>query len=361
MKQLIIAILCIVLLSAGAFAQTLPNEAPEGIAGNPDHWQNEQSLWQTIKQFIAPGGLTVVGGGLCSDDPDRSGTFTGYPTAKACRSNFNYRGMVFVLYQGSPWQEVDRVQIQQGARGCMDINPGEEYHFETYICDRQVERSCTDSDGGRNYEVKGTVNFEIEGEDTTTAVDQCYGDDMLVERYCDDDNSMASTQRSCDCEDGTCVFEDDDEDDVQMISGYFRSDDSCSRATIREDQVSEDFYTTEAACLADIPVDDGSDDSNSDGQDDNNNDDTVCTTDYTPVCADGETWLNSCFANLAGHDDYEQGECPDDQGNDTGSEQDNGHDQDGGSDNAGNGQTGQHNAFAQFFIDIWDWFRGIFT
>jgi len=61
--------------------------------------------------------------------------------------------------------------------------------------------NCTDSDGGKNYAVKGTVKTN----DGATYDDLCKSDTVLVEYYCSSDNRAFSEIKNCDCKDDRCV------------------------------------------------------------------------------------------------------------------------------------------------------------
>ena len=71
--------------------------------------------------------------------------------------------------------------------------------------------SCTDSDGGKNYNVKGTITYYVNGVQYTLT-DTCdsspaYADLMVFERYCLDDGGTAGLTYFCPngCSDGACV------------------------------------------------------------------------------------------------------------------------------------------------------------
>jgi cysteine-rich repeat protein len=65
---------------------------------------------------------------------------------------------------------------------------------------------CSDSDGGKNYDVKGTVrSLSSAGQQFGTS-DHCKDANSLVEYYCAADNLKAAFEiKSCDCQDGVCV------------------------------------------------------------------------------------------------------------------------------------------------------------
>ena len=71
--------------------------------------------------------------------------------------------------------------------------------------------SCTDSDGGKNYNVKGTITYYVNGVQYTLT-DTCdsspaYADLMVFERYCLDDGGTAGLTYFCPngCSDGACI------------------------------------------------------------------------------------------------------------------------------------------------------------
>lgn len=63
--------------------------------------------------------------------------------------------------------------------------------------------SCTDSDGGKIKEVKGTVTgVDINGESFSKS-DECVRGMFLIEYYCDG-NALANYNYECKCEEGAC-------------------------------------------------------------------------------------------------------------------------------------------------------------
>jgi hypothetical protein len=73
--------------------------------------------------------------------------------------------------------------------------------------EENTSKSCTDSDGGKNYYTKGTLVVKENGA-TTTIVDVCSADGItLHEWYCGVDNSEEVQQYTCPngCKDGACI------------------------------------------------------------------------------------------------------------------------------------------------------------
>ncbi len=64
---------------------------------------------------------------------------------------------------------------------------------------------CTDSDGGKNYSVKGTLRTKYGVE----IADQCINRSSLREYYCEDDGGVGMVDYTCTyaCSDGACIFE----------------------------------------------------------------------------------------------------------------------------------------------------------
>lgn len=79
------------------------------------------------------------------------------------------------------------------------------------------EYKCTDSDGGKDYYVKGSIPMNCPGTTTTCGIDSDYckeGSKTLVEYYCVDDTSYESEEYICpnSCENGACVEKEEEEE-----------------------------------------------------------------------------------------------------------------------------------------------------
>lgn len=151
--------------------------------------------------------FTVVGGASCSINPDVRKEYTSATATKLCLTNKNHVGeaaQLFAILPNGNYDYKGEIQVTKGNKDCFAIQPnGVKYHYDIYFCDSTTQRSCSDSDGGKDYTEKGTVTFSIDG-DTTKVSDSCDGK-VLQEIYCDSDNSVASVTRDCaSCSNGAC-------------------------------------------------------------------------------------------------------------------------------------------------------------
>jgi hypothetical protein len=86
--------------------------------------------------------------------------------------------------------------------------------------------TCTDTDGGRNYAVKGRITWGTVGEEMHNATDECDGPGLLTEYYCDG-KEKAEEYVDCRCMDGTCVEEELQDAEIHLeleAPGYGRGD-----------------------------------------------------------------------------------------------------------------------------------------
>ncbi|MGM5488658.1 MAG: alpha/beta hydrolase family protein, partial [Nanobdellota archaeon] len=106
-----------------------------------------------------------------------------------------------------------------------------------------VREGCNETDGGRDYYNKGTVDgYNIYG-NHIIETDYCIDEDLLVETYCSDENNFKRENKRCagGCSDGACTRSDNDacqefgqsywcsdlaewEDECQGEGLYFESD-----------------------------------------------------------------------------------------------------------------------------------------
>src|SRR3989338_1788113 len=99
---------------------------------------------------------------------------------------------------------------------------GEQVSTEKYACPNgckdgacvnATSTTCTDTDGGKNFFVKGTVDYYKDGVLQYTITDNChnppYEDVMVVENYCLEDGGTGAQTELCpndySCVDGACV------------------------------------------------------------------------------------------------------------------------------------------------------------
>lgn len=67
-----------------------------------------------------------------------------------------------------------------------------------------LQRSCTENDGGNNPNVQGTTDFkDLASVKSKSTVDTCVNAAYLLEHYCDGPVHLTETI-SCRCENGAC-------------------------------------------------------------------------------------------------------------------------------------------------------------
>jgi hypothetical protein len=74
--------------------------------------------------------------------------------------------------------------------------------------EKEFEGECTDSDGGMDYFVKGTVTGKSKTTNFTQSMyDICIDDSTLAEFFCGDNNKVDSEGYLCPngCQDGACI------------------------------------------------------------------------------------------------------------------------------------------------------------
>jgi len=227
MNKLLIFMLTILLVGAtafSAFAQEQENDVSDGRVGDPDYYLTEDmSIWDRLQLFFSKSGgeLTVIGGATCSAYPDESYEQLNWPYDRMCRWNDNHIGEAFQVFyvkpDGSGWDFLGEAQIQQGDRGCIDTPYYQgTYHWDVYYCDDTVERTCSETDGGRDYDDYGQTTVCL-GDDCSTYYDECDSTTHVRERYCDPDDSLASTSYRCDdyCDSGACVTEEEEPEEPE--------------------------------------------------------------------------------------------------------------------------------------------------
>jgi len=163
--------------------------------------------------------MTVISGATCSINPDKEvrDWQPDVGQTQFCYANVVHEGVALQMFisetDGVPtWNYQGEQQIAKGEEKCFNVRTENKYTWTLYYCDSLSERTCSDTDGGKDYDDKGTVTFTLDG-NSNSETDFCYETNKLSEIYCDSDNSMASISKTCDykCLDGECVDEPADE------------------------------------------------------------------------------------------------------------------------------------------------------
>lgn len=147
-----------------------------------------------------------------------------YVQVKRGSKDINIKGIAFVVDSNLVDKKYDvlgvneeRVYVLNGSGSVVEIAPIVEVNGVESVCAisssvelKKKEASCTDSDGGLNYYVKGSATDLTENEGFTTQIDSCSGNFVLNEISC-----VSDCEESCillepyncpnGCEDGACV------------------------------------------------------------------------------------------------------------------------------------------------------------
>jgi hypothetical protein len=205
-KIILISTMCMILIISGVMAAEDNAILSEMDYGDPDYNVKIQELGIINTWLLKLNPFTVIGGATCSLYPDRTKDYTPSSNSitRLCYTNNNHKGVAFQLFKYSPREFLGEKQIVRGEKKCFDVEYGVEYWYDLYYCDSTTERTCADSDGGIKSKVYGRVDYSIDGV-TNRINDKCDGPNYLQERYCDDDNSVATKTYECNCENGKCV------------------------------------------------------------------------------------------------------------------------------------------------------------
>jgi len=73
----------------------------------------------------------------------------------------------------------------------------------------EEQKICTDSDGGKNYYLKGEITGELVSNPGSPSADMCIGNNQLRELFCNDEGKGEPTIYECPngCQDGACLEE----------------------------------------------------------------------------------------------------------------------------------------------------------
>lgn len=205
-----LALLMVLATVAGALAANDDISLGDANVGDVDYNVNIDSMswWDKLKMEFSGGqAFTVIDGATCSVYPDKSQEYTPYSSSvtRLCYTNNDHVGVAYQLFEvDGGWKFLGEKQVSQGDKECFSVEYGKDYHYTLYFCDNTAQRTCTDTDGGKDYYEKGTNKFTIDGESTTVS-DKCVASNKLQEVYCDSDNSLASVTKDCTCSNGACV------------------------------------------------------------------------------------------------------------------------------------------------------------
>ena len=222
MKKLpIIIILALIILSISVTALTPISinfgssteeaypENPRGDFLDPEYMVDYGTPGSLLDREVSLSRGTVVNGYTCSRYPDYS--------LRVPPGPFNYGNKLCWLgrHPGAVLQvfnsagnlifesEVDDDELV--CSGALDTSKN--YNVDIYYCTGTAVRTCTDSDGGKDYDTRGTVTFQYGNNPKEYYEDTCPNSNSLMERYCDSSNSPATTSKSCSCSNGECVQE----------------------------------------------------------------------------------------------------------------------------------------------------------
>jgi hypothetical protein len=105
--------------------------------------ENELSFWDKLKMGFGSG-LTIVGGSECSIYPDSGKDYTpsGTNIQRLCHTNNNHNGVAFQLFvknNNGGYNYVGEKQVEKGDRQCFNVQYGQQYHYDLYYCDGEIE------------------------------------------------------------------------------------------------------------------------------------------------------------------------------------------------------------------------------
>lgn len=200
-------LICLLVSSAAAYIQIEPifdfggTSRTYYVTNQDFDWQERDVNSLTDGQLaILSGRADNVGGFECDINVFKAQTITGPAsvyysvpsssgTMKVWRWDGNYEKNTekgFEVYYNKPYTET--------------LSAGEVATFEVYRCSTTIANICEDSDGGKNYKVKGRNSISTPlGAFVASVYDKCTSSTQLLETYCDP--VKGSMAKSIDCSD----------------------------------------------------------------------------------------------------------------------------------------------------------------
>ena len=166
-----------------------------------------------------------AGGAICSLAADEVIEFsaTSSNDARACYTNDNHIGVRFDL-DSVPYNPVGPTKaLINGQEGCFSVTSGQDYIAHIYYCDSNPEDVvCSDSDGGKIYDIKGHIQVD----DSLFYDDYCQDSTTLVERFCDPNEANLNQMISCEdvsgpgsvCYEGRCYSASESHTTIQCVT-----------------------------------------------------------------------------------------------------------------------------------------------
>ncbi len=200
------------------FYATIPGDMSSAVSEEElGELLSQNNLDPELEQILDDYSVIETGMAICSDrDQNETSSFE---QSLFISSAVFYRGNAFrdtcennslrEYYCGLPWYLTDGRIRKSTVRNCTQYGAVCSNGACKMVPTPITNQTCTDSDGGRDYFVKGTVNATRVGEASRYFTDTCINPpNTVLEFSCDAQNEPYPEHRFCadGCSDGTCII-----------------------------------------------------------------------------------------------------------------------------------------------------------